>query len=230
MYDVLLANLRVPLYIDLPNCNTGCLENGNISKQRGIDLLQRATNSLVLSPQQCCSAVYLGSDTRPRCHWNSRGDEPTQGVAAGTSPDHAPGQSVVKTNSNPAGTFTPLISALHQLRCQPHSVYSHSPTLRSFWESMGLLLLKNTQVASAQLCLKSKLVHAFPSQSFGRNNRIERQLEDLDKKYQQTKQLRFWLCCYSLFSLKFSCGRESGAYHSALPSSFTFSVPSAIPG
>lgn len=171
-----------------------------------------------LEQQRCCACPGGGCWYQP---WSC----PTVRITG-----HAPGQSVVKTKSNPAGTSTPLISALHKPQCQPHSVFSHSPTLRSFWENMGLLLLKDTQVASAQLCLKSKLVHTSPSQSFGRNNRIERQLENFEKKYQQTKQLRFWLCCYSLFSLKFSCGRESGAYHSALPSSFTFSVPSAIPG
>lgn len=83
---------------------------------------------------------------------------------------------------NSAGTSTLLISALHQPRRQTHSVSSHSLTLRSFRESMGLLLLKDTQVASAQPCLKSKLVHAFPPESFGRNNSIEGQLEDFDKK------------------------------------------------
>lgn len=79
MYYVLLPNLRVLLYADLPICNRGCLKMGtHLSREEYIHC-KGATHSLVLSPQQRCSAVYLGSVTRPRCHWNSRDAEPTQG-------------------------------------------------------------------------------------------------------------------------------------------------------
>lgn len=68
--------------------DTDCSENGNTSKQRGIDLLQRSYKFLSAEPPAvllCCLSV-----TRARCHWNSTDAEPTQRVAAGTSPPHAP--------------------------------------------------------------------------------------------------------------------------------------------
>lgn len=135
-----------------------------MSKQRGMDLLQRGYKSLSAEPPGvllCClwevSKPQMSLEQQ-RCWAYPGGGCWYQSCSCPmvTIPGHAPAQSVVKTKSNPAGTSTLLMSALHQPRCQPHSVSSHCPTLRSFWESIGLLLLRDTQVASAQPCLREQ--------------------------------------------------------------------------